>query len=607
MSAGCPSEWRSLHQSWPLLKIGPACGLNRPTQRTMASTFVGLDVGTNAVRAAEITGGPRPVLQGFGQVALPPGAVVEGEVVDVAAVTQAIRKLWTGVGFRGRSVRVGVASSRLIVRVVELPALSLAETRSTLGLQLDEYVPLAPDDTVFDFEPLGSRAPDGGHHVLLAATHRDVVRPLVDAVRGAGLKIAAVDALPAALCRALAGAHPAEPGTVDMIVSIGAGTVLVVASDSGAPVFVRTITSVAGAVLTERMAAHLGISNEDAERLKRSGVARIATAVAARHAARPALDELVDEIADSIDFFLGQEGATEVRRVLLTGGGSLDADLVDELAGRLRIDVAVADPFGGVRIGDIGYETAELPFLAPYLPGALGLALCGGGRRKHLDLTPEPSGARRGDRRPLAVAAGVVLLTGFGALHMQQRGAVGEERASAAEVEAELAAVRTQLAEAESGSTARPADAEAVAREILETSAQIDVDWLAVVQELDAIDAATGITVDATRALVDGTVVAADPSEPADAEAASVAAEDGSTSLPAPGGNVSISGVAADPAAVAGWIDAVLASGRFASAWVDNVSAVTTDDGSSHVEFTAQLTIAGANGVVRALREGAAA
>ena len=70
----------------------------------MAKKVIGVDVGTNAVRAAEMTVGARPQLARFGQVALPVGAVREGEVVDVAAVSAALQRLWREGGFSGRSV-----------------------------------------------------------------------------------------------------------------------------------------------------------------------------------------------------------------------------------------------------------------------------------------------------------------------------------------------------------------------------------------------------------------------------------------------------------------------------------------------------------------------
>ncbi len=63
---------------------------------------VGLDIGTTAVRAAELRVSSRSgvVLERFGQIALPPGAVRDGEVADGEAVAAALRQLWAATRFR---------------------------------------------------------------------------------------------------------------------------------------------------------------------------------------------------------------------------------------------------------------------------------------------------------------------------------------------------------------------------------------------------------------------------------------------------------------------------------------------------------------------------
>src|SRR5690348_18063013 len=98
----------------------------------MARRLIGLDVGTNAVTVADVSPGPRPRLNVFGQVALARDAMREGEVVDAAAVSDAIARLRTEVGLRRTPVRVGIASPRVIVRQVEMPVMSRDDLASAL-------------------------------------------------------------------------------------------------------------------------------------------------------------------------------------------------------------------------------------------------------------------------------------------------------------------------------------------------------------------------------------------------------------------------------------------------------------------------------------------
>src|SRR5687767_11170470 len=121
----------------------------------MARSVIGLDVGTAAVRAAEVHfGRGTPSLVRFGQVALPPGAVVAGEVVDAAAVSAALRRLWREAGFSGKRVVTGVAGQRVVARTTDLPVMSDDDLRSSLPFQVQELIPIPIEDAVIDHQVL---------------------------------------------------------------------------------------------------------------------------------------------------------------------------------------------------------------------------------------------------------------------------------------------------------------------------------------------------------------------------------------------------------------------------------------------------------------------
>ena len=600
----------------------------------MAKKVIGVDVGTNAVRAAEMTVGTRPQLTRFGQVALPVGAVREGEVVDVAAVSTALQRLWREGGFSGRSVRVGLASARVILRIVDVPELSESETRSTLALQLDEYVPIRIEDTVFDFQPLPEQHPASGRRVLLAAAHQDAVRPLVDAVRGAGLKVTAVDVVPSALARAFHDVRPG-PTEVDMVVSIGAGTIVVVAARDAMPMFARTITNISGRSITERIAASLAVSDADAERYKRGDVLVGADPTVARSAAAPAVAELVEEIRDSLEFFGAQPIALPVRRILLTGGGSLLMNLDRVLSERLALPVSFADPFGPDPAVPAGFERSDLPFLAPYVPTAVGIALGGTTRSiRGLDLTPTSTRQSGGNRRmPMIVGASAsVLLLAGGTLYMQRRGAIADEEARADALALEVTAVQ-EAALAQAGPNL--GDPVSLARAVAGSVAPRDVDWLTASQQLEALSASVGVdltsidavtepprAVDPAATAAAGSATGAAPAvstaggssgpvgaatSTAGAASSAAAATDAATGgadldgdgvadpvagvvLP-PVGRATLNGLAPDVDVIAAWLDAVGTDARFADLWITGVTTVTQPDGSTTVQFTAQLTV----------------
>ena len=549
----------------------------------MTATAIGLDVGTNAVRAVEIELGEPPLIRRMGQVGLPAGAVVDGEVADVDAVSIALRRLWTEAGFKSRTVRAGISSARVIVRTVEMPRLSHDELMSTIRLQLDDYVPLAAEDTVFDIRPLdGPEDSTQTMQLLLAAAHRDAVEPLVMALRDAKLDATAIDVIPAALALALTHAEPDQDDKVDVVLSIGAGTVVVIAARCGEPMFSRTITSACGRLMTDRIASQLAIGEVDAERYKRSGATEDPSSGVAVLAARAGVDELIEEVRASLVFFADQPNGRPVRRLLVTGGGSLLPGLAEALAGGLGLDVVTADPFAGLRLGDTGFEPCDLPHLAPYMGAAIGVAL--GAKRpkdRRINLTPQARRASRslGSRRVLLAAAAVVVFGGLGVLYVQGRSQLADQQSQLSAANAQLADVQTQLQSrvASTGSpmsTAIGASPDAVAASVASTN----VDWLAVERAIEKGGTPLGVTVASMQGVLDQ---------------ASGGAGEVPTTVNI--GTVTLSATAPDLPAIADWIDALAGDPRFADPWAGGLTMITQEDGSKAVQFTMDVSLTAEN------------
>src|SRR5579871_2829268 len=195
----------------------------------MSERHVGLDIGSFAVRAAEVSvDAGVPTLHRFAQVTLPPGAVVEGQVVDAPAVTATIRQLWSKGGFKQKRVVVGVASKDVKVRQAEVPDLPPDEVRGALQYEAHDLIPSAGEQTVLDYIVQDRFTRDGTNmlRVLVAAVPQAQVDASIAAVTAAGLDVETVDLIPFALVRSLGGGPGDDEGEV--IVSVGAGLTTVV-------------------------------------------------------------------------------------------------------------------------------------------------------------------------------------------------------------------------------------------------------------------------------------------------------------------------------------------------------------------------------------------
>ena len=147
----------------------------------MAKGRIGLDIGSTAVRAVEVTGGDPPSVVHAAQVPLPAGAVENGEVREPELVAEALRELWQRGGFKSKRVYLGVGNQRVVVREIALPYLPEKELRASLGFQVQEFIPMAVDEAVLDYDPIGEFEQEDRRmlRMLLVAAQRGMVDMLV--------------------------------------------------------------------------------------------------------------------------------------------------------------------------------------------------------------------------------------------------------------------------------------------------------------------------------------------------------------------------------------------------------------------------------------------
>ncbi|GIG29128.1 type IV pilus assembly protein PilM [Cellulomonas marina] len=337
----------------------------------MASRHViGLDIGTTAVRAAEVAPAgssrrPRPTLVRYGEHRLPAGAVREGEVVDALVVSQALRELWSRTGFSHKDVVIGVGNQRVVVRELDLPWLPLAQLKASLPLQVQELLPVGAADAILDFHPTDETEGETGRtvHGMLVAAQRDTVSANLRAVEDAGLRPTMVDLNAFALLRALARGEHAERTVA--LVDVGARLTNVVVATGGRPRLVRVIPS-GGQHVTDAVAAALEVPPAEAEVAKRrlgTGAGAVPGAVppelaAAAEAVDRTCRALVESVRNTLVYYAGQHTGARVELVVLTGGGVHLAGLGQLLSSTTRLPAVLGDALAGYDLGRAVDRTA---------------------------------------------------------------------------------------------------------------------------------------------------------------------------------------------------------------------------------------------------------
>jgi len=346
----------------------------------------GLEIGSAAVRAAVVeTGKSVPVLRKFGEMPLPPGAVVAGEIVNPGPVVEALSALWKQGKFPSKHVVVGVANQRVIVRHIDIPAIDEAEILEALPYLVQDAIPIPVEEAVLDFVPLEEFANSDGDAMLAmltVAAHRDMVEDLLAVTRSAGIKVMAIDLQAFALVRATLGEELLiGGGGSQAIIDIGGSLTQIAIVRDGVTRFAR-ILPVGGQTFTDELAEGLGIETAAAEDLKReigvlpSGMPEGQAAAAGAILTRTA-DSLIDDVRGSVNYYLSQSGEAALDRLVVAGNGARLPHLANRIGRVLNTRVEPARVLDHVDVGRMKMTRSELLAFQPVLPAAVGLALWG--------------------------------------------------------------------------------------------------------------------------------------------------------------------------------------------------------------------------------------
>src|SRR5216683_1295364 len=148
-------------------------------------SMVGVDIGSSSVKTVELQGKNGDFqLMSLGYEGLPADSVVDGQIMELNAVSSAIGNIFNEHKIKTTRVAAGVNGHSVIVKNIVLPQMSEEELQESFAWHAEEHIPFDISDVNLDYHVTDS-TPDA-IHVLLAACKRDKVANLKQAIQLAG-------------------------------------------------------------------------------------------------------------------------------------------------------------------------------------------------------------------------------------------------------------------------------------------------------------------------------------------------------------------------------------------------------------------------------------
>ncbi|MES1208305.1 MAG: type IV pilus assembly protein PilM [Pseudomonadota bacterium] len=348
---------------------------------TVGSPCVGLDIGSSAIKAIVLKQGRKETrLLSFGIEPLPPQTIVDGAIMDQAAVVEAIGRLRDALGFRIKACATAIAGHQVIVKKIQLPFMSREELEQQIPLEAEQHIPFKRDEVDLDYQIVVEKNAQGQMEIILVAAKKEMIADTTQVIRDAKLQPLVIDVAAFSVQNAFEAAYgEAAAASPVALIHVGNSITHVNIIAGGNSVFARDVT-VGGAAFTEEIQRRLHVSHDEAEAFKLAacdpvagGAAQIPAGVAA----------VIDEVAETtaaklqrpLEFFLASAPDVVLTKIYLSGGSANVGALLKLLELRAKVPVEIMDPFRRTLVDATKLDAGFVKAHAAEAAVAFGLAL----------------------------------------------------------------------------------------------------------------------------------------------------------------------------------------------------------------------------------------
>ncbi len=344
-----------------------------PTPSFLATPSFGLDISDESIKFAELAKEKDGIrVRRYGERKIPSGIIESGKIRDIDKMGRILDSLRQEEGIK--SVRVSLPEEQVYLFNLKLGKDGLENLREGIELSLEEYIPIPPEEAIFDYEKLGEDEKD--LKLQVAAISKNVIEEYLSVFRSSKMSANSFELEAQAIARCVV--KKGDPGTY-MIVDFGKKRTGIFVISGGAAVFTSTL-DLGGAMLSEMIEKNFKVSFEEAEKKKKEfGLRRGSENTETFSVLLNAVSVLRDEVVKHFLYWhthKDEEGKDRppIKKVLLCGGDSNLIGLTEYLSVSLKTPVELANVW--VNIGGVEENVPEITLRESLgAAAALGLAL----------------------------------------------------------------------------------------------------------------------------------------------------------------------------------------------------------------------------------------
>ena len=335
---------------------------------------VGVDIGSHAVKVCQLKRTDKAyAVVNLGSVTLPEGAVDDGTLNEPDVVGKKISELFKQLKIKKKKIGFSISGYSVIVKKVNLAVMSDNELEEHIQTEAEQYIPFDLDDVYLDFQDLKTNTGKGDRtDVMLVAAKQEIVDEYLEMFEELNLKPVIVDVDGFALENTYEYNYPKNENVA--LVDIGASKMNINIISEGVSVVARDIV-VGSQQLTEQIETAFDLTFEEAEALKLGQSPAEEKQQEIEEIFSTTCTQWVLEIKKAIDLYQANHIEAPLSRLVLSGGGSKVAGLVEYLENETGLAVELFNPFSNMTVNSKKIDPDYLNSIGPEMAIATGIAI----------------------------------------------------------------------------------------------------------------------------------------------------------------------------------------------------------------------------------------
>ncbi len=333
--------------------------------RKRKAVKIGLDLGSSSIKIVKLEHSNKKfILQNF---------IFKDIPQPRSDISSLLKNTLQEFAVENSTLSISLSGQNVITRYISIPIMNRNELKYALKFEAQKYIPFSIEEVNLDGHILRQDQKTGKMLILVAAARKEFVNQNIKSIQNLGFKVKVVDIDSLVLVNTFNFNYSQDEfvkNNTIALLNIGASITNLSILEQGMPCLSRDI-HIAGNNFTDRIADNLGLDFKTAEELKikttKDNLDKIKLSL------ETVLSQLAHEVRSSFDYYESQSIAS-VKRIYISGGGSLLTSLIENLNNLLGIEIINWDPLSNLEFRE-GLDLTKIKAKSPQLPVAIGLAM----------------------------------------------------------------------------------------------------------------------------------------------------------------------------------------------------------------------------------------